>query len=100
MDKLLWFLIVGSRGGINRARIIDSLHDLPQNANQLSTKLKLDYKTVVHHLNVLKKNNVITEEGDGYGNVYFLSTNLERDYTTFEDIKKRIAKMQNNKENQ
>ncbi|MHA2101424.1 MAG: winged helix-turn-helix domain-containing protein [Candidatus Kariarchaeaceae archaeon] len=94
MEKLLWFLIVGSRGGINRARIISSLRDLPKNANQLSENLKLDYKTVTHHLKVLKKNSMITEEGDGYGNVYFLSTHLEHSYDIFENITKRIPNFQ------
>ena len=94
MDKLLWFLIVGSRGGINRARIISSLNDLPKNANQLSEKLRLDYKTVAHHLKVLKKNSMITEEGNGYGNVFFLSTHLERSYEVFEKIKNKIPNFQ------
>ncbi|MHA1916674.1 MAG: ArsR/SmtB family transcription factor [Promethearchaeota archaeon] len=98
LDKMLWFLIVGSRGGINRARIISSLKELPKNANQLSESLVLDYKTVVHHLKVLKKNSVITEEGDGYGNVYFLSRHLELNYEVFEDITKRIPNFQNTTE--
>ncbi len=98
MDKLLWFLIVGSRGGINRARIISSLHDLPKNTNQLSENLGLDYKTVVHHLKVLKKNSMITEEGNGYGNVYFLSRHLEKSYEVFEAIKNKIPNFQESEE--
>ncbi|MCE7734546.1 MAG: winged helix-turn-helix transcriptional regulator [Candidatus Heimdallarchaeota archaeon] len=94
LDKLLWFLIVGSRGGINRARIISSLRDLPKNANQLSENLHLDYKTVAHHLKVLKKNTMITEEGDGYGNVYFLSRHLDQNYDVFENITKRLPNFQ------
>ena len=94
LDKLLWFLIVGSRGGINRARIISSLRDLPKNTNQLSEYLHLDYKTVAHHLKVLKKNSMITEEGDGYGNVYFLSRHLDRNYAVFENIRQRLPDFQ------
>ncbi len=51
--RLLWWLIAGTRGGVNRARIILALHDLPSNANQLAEHLGLDYKTIRHHLDVL-----------------------------------------------
>ena len=76
MKKLLWYLVAGTRGGINRARIIHSLHDRPYNANQLSKVLNLDYKTVVHHLNVLEKNYIISVQGNGYGKVHFLEDSL------------------------
>jgi len=46
MKKILWWLIAGTKGGINRARIIIELHERPYNANQLSEKLELDYKTL------------------------------------------------------
>ena len=32
LEKLLWWLITGKRGGINRARIIKMLKDRPYNA--------------------------------------------------------------------
>ncbi|MGZ7116913.1 MAG: ArsR/SmtB family transcription factor, partial [Methanobacterium sp.] len=59
MEKLLWWLITGKRGGTNRARIIKKLKDRPYNANQLSKELNLDYKTIRHHLRVLEENKVI-----------------------------------------
>jgi len=55
MEDLLWWLIAGTRGGINRARIIKELHSWPYNANQLAQNLDLDYKTITHHMKVLKK---------------------------------------------
>jgi hypothetical protein len=36
MKKLLWRIIAGMKGGINRARIIKTLNERPYNANQLS----------------------------------------------------------------
>lgn len=39
MRKLLWWLIAGSTGGPNRAKIIMTLHERPSNAHQLSEKL-------------------------------------------------------------
>lgn len=90
LKKLLWYLIAGSRGGVNRARIIDTLNERPYNANQLAEKLDLDYKTIQHHLKVLEKNRIITVEGDGYGNLHFLTPDLERNYELFLDIWDKI----------
>src|SRR2546426_7209 len=73
MDKRLWYLIAGTRGGINRARILWTLHDRPYNANDLATRLALDYKTVRHHLDVLRENDcVMTLGNEGYGTLFLL----------------------------
>ncbi|MEK6988099.1 MAG: winged helix-turn-helix domain-containing protein, partial [Candidatus Thermoplasmatota archaeon] len=55
MDRRLWYLIAGTRGGINRARILWSLRNRPHNANDLAEFLGLDYKTVRHHLDILRE---------------------------------------------
>jgi DNA-binding transcriptional ArsR family regulator len=97
MKRLLWWLLAGSKGGINRAKIIKLLHKRPYNANQLAEKLKLDYKTVRHHLKVLEKNNVITSSGPGekkYGAMYFLSTSMDMNYNIFEEIWEQIGNNQ------
>jgi DNA-binding transcriptional ArsR family regulator len=91
MKTILWWLIAGSKGGINRARIIKELHDRPFNANQLTEKLRLDYKTVRHHLKVLSENGVIeSNSGEKYGTMYFLSRNMEDNYGLFMDIWNKI----------
>jgi len=56
LKYLLGWLIAGTRGGPTRARIIEALKESPQNANQLATLLKMDYKTMRHHLDVFEKN--------------------------------------------
>jgi len=89
---LLGWLIAGTRGGPTRAKIIESLKQTPQNANQLSISLKMDYKTMRHHLEVLEKNKIITSIGDGYGATYFLSQVMEDNYQMFEEITKKIGK--------
>jgi len=53
LRQLLWYLIAGTRGGMNRARILEALHERPYNANQLSETLGLDYRTIRHHLELL-----------------------------------------------
>ncbi len=93
MKRLLWWLIAGTKGGENRARIILTLHGRPYNANQLTEELGLDYKTVRHHLKVLKKNDIIVTSGNkSYGAMYFLSDLMERHYHIFQDIWDQIKK--------
>jgi len=69
--QVLWWLFSGTKGGYNRATIMIELVKEPQNANQLSQNLRLDYKTVRHHLKVLEKNNLLDCVGSGYANCYF-----------------------------
>ncbi len=88
---LLHWLIAGSRGGVNRAKIIRILKDEPMNANQLTGMLEVDYRTVRHHLDVLEKNGVITPMGERYGKMYFLSPEMEENYPVFEEILKRFG---------
>jgi DNA-binding transcriptional ArsR family regulator len=99
MRYLLGWLIAGTRGGVTRARIISTLKETPQNANQLASQLKFDYRTVRHHLNVLQKNNIITSAGDRYGTTYFLSPQMEANYALFEQILEKIWKKQKRENN-
>jgi DNA-binding transcriptional ArsR family regulator len=92
LKYLLGWLIAGTRGGPTRAKIIGALKETPQNANQLATMLKMDYKTMRHHLEVLEKNKIITSIGDRYGATYFLSQTMEENYAMFEEIMKKIGK--------
>jgi DNA-binding transcriptional ArsR family regulator len=92
LKYLLGWLIAGTRGGPTRAKIILALKESPQNANQLATMLKMDYKTMRHHLEVLEKNKIITSVGDRYGATYFLSQVMEDNYIQFEEIVKKIGK--------
>lgn len=86
MKKILWWLIAGTKGGINRARIIQELNKRPYNAHQLAENLELDYKTVRHHIKVLEDNNVVTASGEKYGTMYFLSSQMEENYELFKQI--------------
>jgi DNA-binding transcriptional ArsR family regulator len=92
LKYLLGWLIAGTRGGLTRAKIIIALKETPQNANQLATSLKLDYRTIRHHLEVLEKNKLIVSAGEGYGTTYFLSPVMEENYVLFEEILKKIWK--------
>jgi len=86
MEKALWYLLAGTRGGENRARIMRALDDRPRNANQLSEALDVDYNTVRHHLDMLLDHDVIEKGGDDYGAMYFLTDQFEHHRDVFEDI--------------
>lgn len=90
--RLLWFIFAGSRGGLNRLKIILSIRQNPQNTNQLAKELGLDYKAIQHHIKVLEKNNLISRMGEKYGITYFVSTFLEVNMEAFEEIAKKLEK--------
>lgn len=95
---VLQWLIEGSRGGVNRARIIDSLREEPKNANQLGLALDMEYRVVRHHLEVLEENGLITSMGGKYGKMYFLSMELEENISIYEEIWHKLRKKLKNKE--
>lgn len=79
VERLIWFLLAGTRGGPNRARILAALRERPRNANQLAELLGLNYRTVLHHVALLGEHGLITTPAKNtYGAVYFLSAQMER----------------------
>jgi len=92
VKRLLWWILAGSSGGPNRARIIDLLDMRPFNANKIAQELGLDYKTVRHHIRVLEENGLVISRGQGYGKMYFLSPLLEREMASFREIWEEIGK--------
>ena len=92
--RVIWWVFTGNRGGPNRARVVIALKERPMNANQLAETLRMDYKTVRHHLSVLSKNRLILGEGEGYGTMYFLSPELEHEFIEFAKIWDRIGRKQ------
>jgi DNA-binding transcriptional ArsR family regulator len=86
MEAVLWYVIVGTRGGENRARILRAVEDKPRNANQLAEDLDLDYKTVRHHCDVLVENNVLRSSGDDYGAVYLPTDASRANWDVVEEI--------------
>jgi len=89
--RVLWYLIGSTKGGANRAKILKLLNERPANPNQVSTTLKLDYKTVLHHLKILSENGlVITDDKDKYGATYFLTPLMENNYASFRAILEKV----------
>lgn len=90
MEKALWYLIAGTRGGANRARIIRLLSERPRNANELADELDVEYNTVRHHLDMLVEHDVLEPGETDYGKLYFPSERFERHRTEFEEITERL----------
>lgn len=85
--RVLVFLLVGTRGGNNRALILRLLKEEPLNANKIAERLKLDYKTVQHHLGLLEQHSVISPSPKGsYGAVYFLTPQMEKSVQLLDEI--------------
>lgn len=91
MKKLLWHLIGGTRGGVNRARILAQLKERPYNPNQLAQALELDYKTVVHHLRVLTRNELVFLSREEMSTLYFLTTMMQNHWEEFQEIWEKLG---------
>ncbi|MBL7160452.1 MAG: winged helix-turn-helix transcriptional regulator [Candidatus Aenigmarchaeota archaeon] len=90
IKRVMWYLFAGMRGGITRMRILNLLMKRPFNMNQIGKELKLDYKTVQHHIKVLVDNRLITSEDKKYGTIYFPSQIFEQNKNIYEEISQKV----------
>lgn len=90
LRRLLWHLLGAARGGENRAKIIYELRARPSNLNQIAQKLHVEYRTIQHHIEVLRKNSLVIQRGERYGMTYFLSPLLEANTEIFDEICKKL----------
>jgi DNA-binding transcriptional ArsR family regulator len=88
--RLLWYILAGSRGGVNRGRIINLLRQRPHNVNQLAEALDVHYRVAEHHVRALEKNHIIAPSGEPYGRLYFLSSEMEAHLPLFDEIWQKI----------
>ena len=86
IKMLLWNTFAGSKGCINRVKIVSQLKKMPLNTNQLSKQLGLDYKVIERHLEILEKHALVTKVGNGYGSTFFLSLLLEHNLNLFDEV--------------
>ena len=92
LRRLLWYLFAGTRGGPSRVEIIKAIQNRPSNANQLAQILRVDYKTIQHHVRVLEENGLIVPSDKGaYGAVLFLTPKMEEALPILDEIWSRIG---------
>ena len=89
--RILWYVFATSKGGPTRIRIVDLLEKRPYNMHQISKELKMDYKTIQHHIRVLDENRVITAEEKKYGTIYFPSALFDGVKDIFDEIKNKVG---------
>jgi DNA-binding transcriptional ArsR family regulator len=91
MERLLWHLLAGTRGGPSRIRIVGLLLEQPRNAHQIAEALGMEYRTVRHHLRVLCDNHLVElPRGRIYGSEYVVSGGLIGHLETFERIQNSL----------
>lgn len=88
---VLWQALAGTRGGPNRARILQALDERPRNPNQLAEDLDLAYNTIRHHLEVLEKNEIVASSDADYGTVYMPSDRARENWNTVEEIMSQVG---------
>lgn len=88
---ILWSIVAGTRGGINRAKILNLVKDNPLNANKIATILNLDYKTVIHHVKILSKNKLIIKAEKNYSAEYQVSQIMKENQIVLEEIMEKIG---------
>lgn len=86
MERVLWYLFAGTRGGETRAKIVQSLNKKPRNPNQLADDIGLDYNTVQYHLEKLEEHNIVEQEQEGYGALYFFTKQFKENDGKFIDV--------------
>ncbi len=91
MRRLMWYMFAGTKGGAMRIRIIEKLRSRPYNMHQLSKELKVDYRTIVHHMKLLLENGAVEVEGKRYGEMFFLTKLFESEMATFEEIANKLG---------
>jgi len=90
LRRLLWYLLGATRGGETRARLIHALKVQPGNMNQLAKRLGVEYRTIQHHIEVLKRNSLVASAGEHYGLTYFLTPWMEGHIEVFDDLCRKL----------
>ena len=60
------------------------------NANKIATVLNLDHKTVIHHVKILSKNDLVVKAQKDYGAEYQLTPIMKENQNVLEEIMRKI----------
>ncbi len=84
--RILEWLLLASRGGETRRKILKLLIQKPRNTHQLSQELGMEWGDINHHLHVLEKNGILHSMGGSYGKTFFVSKTIQDNYDALEKI--------------
>ena len=70
-NKEMVDLLLGRKGGKTTMRIIDQILYRPYSINQLSKILKLDYKTIQYHIELILSLELVEHTNKKYGALYY-----------------------------
>ena len=91
-NKELMTIILGRDGGETTIKILDELLKEPQNANQLSKKLNLNYNTILHHMDIITDYDYIRTNSLKKKVLYYPSDKMINSIDEYEIIKRFINK--------
>lgn len=90
--KSLHQVFLKRKGGKTTIKIMDLLLERPYNGNQIAKIIKMDYKTIYYHLDILCKNKLVMSESDSYGSLYYPTEILLKNPEEYEKIKDMMRK--------
>lgn len=88
---ILWSIVAGTCGGVNRAKILNLIKNTPMNANKIATVLNLDHKTVIHHVKILSKNDLIIKAEKDYAAEYQFTDLMKKNQNVLGEIMEKIG---------
>ena len=85
-------LLISREGGKTTMRILDEILKHPKNANQLSKMLELNYKTIIHHTNIMQEHKFIRKNIFKKTYYFHPTDKLINDIDEYYFIKKELDK--------
>lgn len=82
MEAVFRYVLIGTRGGPNRVRILRAIEVQPRDVDGLSESLDLDHTTVRRHLDVLTGNGIVEKSGNDDA-TYLLADGMSRYWDAF-----------------
>lgn len=92
-NKEMADLILGRKGGKTTIKIIDQLLYRPHSINQLSKTLKLDYKTIQYHIELILNLELVEHNNKKYGTLYYPTKKLINNLKEYKQIKKYLNEL-------
>ncbi|WP_316506358.1 ArsR family transcriptional regulator [Nitrosopumilus sp.] len=84
--QLFWDLFCKYNVTISRTKIMKIVRKKQLNTYQISQETGLDHKTVLHHLRILEKNNLVVKMGPRYGGKFFPTLLFQQYEALFDEI--------------